>query len=170
MNRGAMESVHSQITSLLAFTALAVVSFHAHSAICTRVNSSFGIDHWQGGQPLSVTVQVLRDLKGSKTEFGAPVPFRATLSVDAKGQDGSTLLIEPSTPKLPVFLASGEYRILIDGRTEFLVHDIVMTDRLNLGCPMQSAMVNGCKVGKGPFINFDAACGQALTTPSRKSD
>lgn len=139
----------------------------ALAAPCDRINSTFSIVHWQGEIPRSVVLHVLKGTSGEKQETAAPIRLKPELSESEGNVPGLVLTLTPDLPTAPRFLAADDYRLVIDGKREFVIHDIVMTDRAALGCPMQSAMVNECKLGRDGFLNFDASCGRPAASTAR---
>jgi hypothetical protein len=130
---------------------------------CPNIGGSFVIYHWQGGLPRSVVVHVLAAASGTNTETGAsPIKYQGFLSSGENSSMGKVLSLRPESPIEPPLLAANDYKIVIDEKLEYWVHEIKMIDRANLGCPIESAMVNSCKVDSGKFIDIDGTCGRRL--------
>lgn len=132
----------------------------SEASTCSSINDSFSIYHWQGGPPKSVLVHVMK--RGAGQEIRAPLVYRSTLSRSDAGRVGNILTLEPEPPARPDLSASDDYRIVIDNRLEYHVHDIEMTDRANLGCPIRSAMVNECRLGQSGYLDFESDCSRTV--------
>ena len=137
----------------------------AHADDCVGVNSTFFISHWRGPAPVSIDVEVL------KAEARAGTPGRASPSAVAYqaellGSDsepaGQVLRLTARSLPDPMLLAQDNFRIVVDRKVEYLVHDIALLDQRSRGCPIHSAMVNSCRVRAGSFISFESSCGRDL--------
>ena len=129
---------------------------------CPKISSYFMIDHWQGAAPGSVVVFVFK-VAADASEQTKPVQveYDARLTDSENDRLGKVLVLSPKKGD-PTFLAADSYRIVIDGKTEYLIHHIAMSGRVNLGCPIESAEVNSCKIKPFRLIGFDSQCGRPL--------
>lgn len=146
-----------ELRTLCAGLVLGAATAAAAANDCNEISSTFFVSHWQGPLPSSVTVQVL---KPSSPKDSVSIPYQSRLWNSAAGDGDVILILKPQQPVVPRFLVSDDYRILVDEKIEYRIHDIVVPDRLPLGCPVASAAVNDCKAKPGKAIGFDSECGR----------
>ncbi len=146
-----------ELRALCTALILAAATGAAAANDCTEISSTFFVSHWRGAAPSLVAVQVLRH---TSLHDPVSVPYHTRLWNSAAGDGDVILILTPDKPVEPRFLAADEYRILVDDKIEYRVHDIVMSDRLSLGCPIASAIVNDCKAKPGKAVSFDSECGK----------
>ncbi len=106
-------------------------------------------------------------------KLGAPakaVAYTATVQESKLERAGTVLVLISADPLIQRLPAANDYRIVIDERLEYLLHDIVMTDHAAVGCPTQSAMVNECKLEGSKFISAEASCGRSLQPSGLKGN
>lgn len=88
--------------------------------------------------------------------LGEPIEYMGNLS---KGRSGKVYLsISPTNFDRSGLDLGKDYKLVVDGSLEYRVSNVVSSGRGNLGCPISSATVNGCRVGAGPWIQFDKSC------------
>lgn len=143
---------------LLAACALAGAAGQAHADHCERISNTFFVTHWSGGTPRSVSFEILKGTAGNKVAI--PVAYSAAVKEGELERAGTVLVLTSTDPLAKHLLGADDYRIVIDGKTQYLVHDIRMTDRFALGCPFESAMVNQCKLDRSGFVTFESQCGE----------
>ena len=144
---------------MIAFGALAEL---AAAADCPGFTNGFDIFHWEGPPPASVAIHVLHGAPGAKFESEPPLAYHVKVERSLHDRVGAVLVLTPEQPAPPELQASNDYRIVIDEKIEFLVQNIVMTDRANLGCPIASVTINSCKRSPGKFMNMESSCGRPL--------
>lgn len=144
----------------LAACAVAGLAGPARAVNCDDVSNTLFITHWSGGTPSSVSVEMRKN--GTPAASAKPLAYSATVKESKLERAGTVLVLTSADPLIQRLPAANDYRIVIDGRVEYLLHDIVMTDRAAVGCPTQSAMVNECKLEGSKFISAEASCGRPL--------
>ncbi len=140
----------------------ALIIFSILSTSCTTTEDcpNFGADmlinHWD--TPLPRHAQLFQYKKNSnftvlEKKFG-PSDMSGP-RVDTKGMR----YIQVSPPSGSITPVNADYKLIIDGKLEFKITDIVSTGRAPLGCPLKSARVNACEADAFRSINFDKSCG-----------
>ena len=149
-------SLPSELGRKLLTVGLIMLSGCSAASTCSSINDSFSIYHWQAELPKSVLVHVVK--RGADQEIRPTMVYRASLSRSDADRLGHILTLRPESQTSPELSANDDYRIVIDGHLEYRVHDIEMTDRANLGCPIRSAMVNECRIGQRAYVDFETDC------------
>ena len=85
-----------------------------------------------------------------------PIQYSGSIVINDAGK--RFLLIVPKGDNNFSLAINREYEIVIDNSVEYRVSKIVSSDRPNLGCPLESAVVNTCTVTGSGRISFDQSC------------
>ena len=141
--------------------ALLAAAANAVAGDCRSISSNFFIYHWQGNAPVSVVVHVMSGPPDAKRE-STSIDYRSEVSGTEAGPVGRVLSLNPTSRVDSTLLATDDYKIVLDGKLEYLLHDIKMPDRGNTGCPIKSAMVNSCALDPSRAIEVDSRCGRAI--------
>lgn len=157
---GILSLVKEKCRSLILCGLLAVCAW-AEAEPCVRINDTFFVSHWVGSPPASVSIEVIKHAQHDLVR-NITFTYRAELLGNDNQAAGRVLRLTATPPTVPDLLAQDDYRIVLDGKIEYLIHSIELPDSTSRGCLIRSAVVGSCKVQAGNFISFDAGCGSHL--------
>lgn len=144
---------------LLAFVIFCLSSCCAIGGCPATIGGDFLIVDWSGGVPKALALTRYKknsDFRVVEQDYRGKVVAeklvgengRGYLSVKVEGYDD-----------LPL---ASDYKIVLDGRLEYRVFEIVPSNSGPRGCPLESYRVNSCPAKRSPAIALDGSCGEAV--------
>lgn len=147
--------IHSLKISLVA-AALAFSSGCTTTSRCQLFSSHFWIANWQDEIPTNIVLETYAVDGRFEKAVEQPIQYSGSIVINDAGK--RFLLIVPKGDDNFSLAINREYEIVIDNSVEYRVSKIVSSDRPNLGCPLESAVVNTCTVTGSGRISFDQSC------------
>ena len=136
--------------------ALAFSSGCTTTSRCQLFSSHFWIANWKDKIPTDIVLKTYAVDGRFEKSVGQPIQYSGSIVSNDSGK--RFLLIVPTGDDNFALTINHEYQIIIDNSVEYRVSKIVSSDRPNLGCPFESAVVNTCTVTSSGPISFDQSC------------
>lgn len=150
----------SRLSRVLVVGALcSLLSCCAVGGCPATIGGDFLIADWKGDAPKSVVLTRYRknsDFRVVEDDYRGKVVAEKSLSENGR------VYLQVKVDGYDQLPLGSDYKIVLDGRLEYRVFEIVPTNSGPRGCPLESYRVNSCPVKKSPAITLDGTCAEVV--------
>lgn len=123
---------------------------------CNEFSSHFWISNWSDEVPVDIVLYSYDSGVKQEKYVNRPIEYMGSLVDNGSGK--RFLFIKPKNEDIFSLGVNHEYKVVINHAVVYRISKIVSSNRPNLGCPLESAVVNTCAVEGGGPISFDQGC------------
>lgn len=127
---------------------------------CSTIGSGVTIFDWKGSLP-STAVLYQYEKRSNFTNLmksSNPHDFQIDFAITPSSGHKSLSINFGGFGELPI---GTDLKVVLDGKTQYKISNLVSTNHSNWGCPLESGLVNQCAIhGRG--LSFPMSCGEPV--------